>query len=98
MKKLNVIAAVIFGMLALLNLWLGDWVQTSICLLLSIGFLLSDLQYAPTGQDVATPSSLSPGRKYLSITIIVAALALMGYQIGRDSKAKQQREAQTEAR
>lgn len=85
MKKLNAVTGAIFSLVALITLLLrDDWLQAGTWLLLGLGFLLSDLQYSAAGQTgTATTSVLPPARKYVSMFLVAAAIALMSYQIGR---------------
>lgn len=86
MKNLNIKIAVAFGLAGLLSLlWFGNWMQGSICLLLAGGFGLSDLQYTSGGGSTTTVT-LPPVRKYAAVLLILVAIALMGYEIGRDLK------------
>ena len=89
MKKLNTPAAILFGLLSLVNLVGGDWLSAGLNALLAVGMWLSDLAYAPAGSGTsALTVALPTWRRYTSIALVLTALALFGYQIGRDIKAK----------
>lgn len=85
MKYLNTKTAIVFGLVGLLSLlWFGKWLPGCIFLLLAGGFGLSDLQPTADGSGTSTASVLPPTRKYLAILLVLIAIALMGYDIGRD--------------
>lgn len=99
MKKLNTPVGIIFGLISLVNLVAGDWLSAGLNALLSAAFWLSDLTYALAAP--VTPQltvALPAWRRYASIGLMLLALALFGYQIGRDLKAKASRATSTEAR
>ena len=101
MKKLNTPVGIIFGLISLVNLVAGDWLSAGLNALLSAAFWLSDLTYAPAAPGTDTPPFmvvLPAWRRYASISLMLLALALFGYQIGRDLKAKASRTTATEAR
>ncbi len=86
-KSIRFLTAGIFGLLALLQAIRYDWLATSIHVLLAVGFLLSDLHYAPA-QRAAVPAP-PPARRYASMLLIAAALGLFSSQVMRDFHTKQ---------
>jgi hypothetical protein len=98
MKKLNTPIAIIFGLLSLVSLVGGDWLAAGLNALLAVGIWLSDLSYAPAGAGTsALPGALPPWRRYASLALVLTALALFGYQIGRDIQAKANRTTTAQA-
>jgi hypothetical protein len=99
MKKLNTPVGIIFGLISLVNLVAGDWLSAGLNALLSAAFWLSDLTYAPAAPGTTQLTVVLPAwRRYASIGLMLVALALFGYQIGRDLKAKANRTTATEAK
>ncbi|MBC6697816.1 hypothetical protein [Hymenobacter sp. BT190] len=94
MKKLNVLTGVLFVLTGLVSLLLShDLLQAGAWLALGGGLFLSDLHYRPAGADGAYSAAtvaISPTRKYLSMGLVLVAIVLFGFLIGRDLKAKLQ--------
>jgi hypothetical protein len=96
MKKLNTPAAILFGLLSLVNLVGGDWLAAGLNALLAVGIGLSDLAYAPAASRTSSLTvALSSWRRFTSIALVLTALALFGYQLGRDIQAKANRTTTT---
>jgi len=89
MRKLNTPVGIIFGLLSLVNLVSGDWLSASLNALLAVGIWLSALTYAPAESGTSSLAvALPTWRRYTSIALVLTALVLFGYQIGRDISAK----------
>jgi hypothetical protein len=54
--------------------------------------ILADMHYVPKGADVKDVPVMPTWRKYLSIILFVIGISAFGYIVGRDVKAKVQRE------
>ncbi len=89
MQKLNVPLGILFGLLSLVNLIGSDWLSAGLNALLAVGIWLSDLTYAPANTGASPLAVALPAwRRYASIALVITALALFGYQVGRDIRAK----------
>ena len=91
MKKLNVTAGLIFGLLSIVHLIAGNWLVAATSGILAAGFGLSDLAYAPALAPDATGAPLPNWRRYGPMFLVGTALLLFGYQIAHDLSAKVKR-------
>jgi hypothetical protein len=90
--SLSYIAGGIFGLTAIVYLVKGEYLEFAIWLNIGVAMVLSDMHYLPKGADVKDVPAMPTWRKYLSIILLAIGVAGFGYVVGRDVKAKVQRE------
>jgi len=90
--SLKYISGGIFALISVISLVKQEYFDFTVWLTLGLSMILADMHYVPKGADIKDVPEMPTWRKYLSIILFVIGISAFGYIVGRDVKAKVQRE------
>ncbi len=93
--SLNYISGGIFLATAVVSIVQQQYIETVVWLTIGVAMVLANMHYLPKGADINDIPATPKWRKILSIVLLTIGMAAFGYIIGRDVKAKVERNSAT---
>lgn len=81
----------IFVLIGIVSLFQQQYFEVVVWLTIGLAMLLADMHYVPKGAEVSDVPPMPKWRRYLSIALMAIGMAAFGYIVGRDVKAKVER-------